>query len=74
LCTVFDTAESTTDVFTVEDGAGNLSNSISFFRTRPGGANLPPLTSSAEKSSGGAPVTGGGTSGATGSGPPGSGG
>ncbi len=46
LCTRFDAATSIMDSFTLEDGAGHLSNILSTTRDRPTGANAPGLGAS----------------------------
>jgi len=58
LCTRFNAATSIQNSFTVEDGAGHLSNTLSATQTRPAGANVPPLDPASTPSSTGAPTPG----------------
>ncbi|MGD8321936.1 MAG: PKD domain-containing protein [Gemmatimonadota bacterium] len=60
LCTVFATDTDITNTFTLEDGAGHVSNPLSVTTPRPAGSNLsPPPQQLSVPANGGKPKTGG---------------
>ncbi len=53
LCTVFETDTSVTDSFTLEDGAGHVSNALTSTQTKPPGSKTPPPGPSASPANAG---------------------